>query len=553
MTNDKKLSCIKYTGYLYNRKFDKKLSPQDTDAFFDDEFCECLASSVGETMNSQHRLFEHFDFSLIFDKKKGELTEKQKNLLLFFIMKNINADFLIGKFGEIVQPFIDKVFKENSTDLHIISCIMGVLSVEQATIFFNNHLDEINDSQIEYFLLNLWNANKKEEFKYFIEGYQRINDIFIKKVSQPFYYEIIEDLNLENSYIENRKNNLKSIIEKPEKYDNKTIIDALCDYYFHDKYKNVVIDLKTLLGAFRTFNIPNELSPIREIINDYYNFLKDIELKTVEELSNFIRGFAIDRTFIDKLFDYAQALFKQSVSDSINKSYDSVKKTYVKSSEGKDVIVYDFENDSLDEKEVSMLISSIPLTTGSREFVQTYLSDKNGEFRYHRRSCSMINQANLSRVFGGNKRIILGYNNLENRKITSATLSDGQTDGNEKRFGRKRKTRECCFIPCSEFINSSYGPHNEISIEYNGKDGVYKPNMPSYILVVGREPTQTEIDIAAEFNVPIRMFNITKYKQIDYRNIPRVSEEQYDYSTFLKTDVSLRQEMIEKDSDARMM
>lgn len=553
MTNDEKLSCIKNMTYLFDRKFAQKLSPQETDAFFDDEFCEIIASNVSKLMNSQPGLFKHFDFSLIFDKKNSELTKKQKNLLLFFIMKDISADFLIGKLGERVQLFIDMFFKENSTNLHIISRITNVLSVEQATNFFNNHLDEINDSQIEYFLLNLWSKNKKEEFKYFIERYQKINDIFIKKVSQPFYYEIIEDLNLENSYIDNRKKNLKNIIEQPKKYDNKTIIDALCDYYFQDKYKNIVIDLRTILNAFNMFNVPNELLPIREIINDYYNFMKDFDLKTIEEISSFTKNFAINKAFIDKLLDYAQTLFKQSISDSINKNYDSVKKTYTKSSEGKDVIVYDFENDSLDEKEVSMLISSIPLKTSSGEFVKTYLSDKNGEFRYHRRSCSLINQANLSRVFGGTERIIFGYNDLVNRKITSATLSDGQTDGNEKRFGRKRKTRECRFIPCSEFINSSYGPHNEISIVYNGKDEVYKANMPSYILVVGREPTQVEIDIAAEFNIPIRMFNITKYEQVDYHNIPKVNEEQYDYFSFLKQDISLRQEIIEKTTDAKIM
>jgi len=90
-------------------------------------------------------------------------------------------------------------------------------------------------------------------------------------------------------------------------------------------------------------------------------------------------------------------------------------------------------------------------------------------------------------------------------------------------------------------------------VEYNGLNEKYEVNVPSYILVVGRAPTQAEIDIAAEFNIPIRMFNIKKYNQVDYRSIPRSLEEQYEYSLFIKDDVSSRQKEIDKNDDAKMM
>ena len=43
---------------------------------------------------------------------------------------------------------------------------------------------------------------------------------------------------------------------------------------------------------------------------------------------------------------------------------------------------------------------------------------------------------------------------------------------------------------------------------------------PSYILVTHENPTQFEIDVAAEFEIPIRYVNIERYKQepdLDYK------------------------------------
>ena len=52
---------------------------------------------------------------------------------------------------------------------------------------------------------------------------------------------------------------------------------------------------------------------------------------------------------------------------------------------------------------------------------------------------------------------------------------------------------------------------------------------PSYILITRDVPTQFEIDVAAEFGIPIKYVNISKYEQqpdIDY------SLEDYDYYSF---------------------
>ena len=56
---------------------------------------------------------------------------------------------------------------------------------------------------------------------------------------------------------------------------------------------------------------------------------------------------------------------------------------------------------------------------------------------------------------------------------------------------------------------------------------------PSYLLVT-RTPTQLEIDIAAEFQIPIRKISIDKYEQKPH--MPFVSED-YDYYHFEKEKV----------------
>lgn len=64
--------------------------------------------------------------------------------------------------------------------------------------------------------------------------------------------------------------------------------------------------------------------------------------------------------------------------------------------------------------------------------------------------------------------------------------------------------------------------------------------MPSYVLVVGREPTQIEIDIAALFKIPIRKFDVEKYDQVEMGKIQHEIEEQYDYTRFKRMPPTFR-------------
>ena len=130
----------------------------------------------------------------------------------------------------------------------------------------------------------------------------------------------------------------------------------------------------------------------------------------------------------------------------------------------------------------------------------------------------------MTSLFGGKNRITFGYDDLNGRIITSATLHDGGTDGNEERFRRHRKVRKSSYLSVDKFIASTQG-HTELTVM--GTTG--EVMKPSYILITRDAPTQFEIDVAAEFGIPIKYVNISKYEQ---QPDIRYSPEDYDYYSF---------------------
>ena len=83
-------------------------------------------------------------------------------------------------------------------------------------------------------------------------------------------------------------------------------------------------------------------------------------------------------------------------------------------------------------------------------------------------------------------------------------------------------------LPIKEFI-AKLQSHSEILLKMDGKEEAFKP---AFILVKGDEPTQFEIDIAAEFNIPIRRINPMKYEQAPQEKLGFF--EEYDYYKFTK-------------------
>lgn len=537
MSLDEKYKIIEYRKYLYSPK--KYYDAFETKDFFDDELCKQLLKNINELTNAMTTLGEHFDFSLIFSNIDKEPSEFQEYLLTFLILKEVkNIDFVKKIKQDSILSIMDKIYLKNeSNDKNILSKIIKVLDDDQAIIFINHHINQLSDEQIANCIKMLYADNKDNILKNIILSNNKFQQVFIFSVPQPFFYEMVEMLQLDDSFIINRQQYLKSILSEPTKYSNETLKDTLCDYYFNERFYNVMLDLKTITEALDSIKFNDCPAELKSILDKYYLFFRDFDYKKEEEITKFVEEFDINKKLLDKMYEYAQKLFKDSILQSINNRFENVKKSTIKSSSGKDVSINYFSNDTFEE-EVVMLISTIPVEHSALDFIKKFFGTENGELRYKRRSCSLINQSRLTSTFGtGNHRIMFGYSDLSERKITSATLADGQTDGNEIKYRKKRKTRRCRFINIQDFILQTKA-HNEISLEYE-KELDYKINIPSYILVIDREPSQLEIDIADYMNIPIRIFDTTKYIQ-DYSEKKRDVEEQYDYAFYPKLPISLR-------------
>ena len=102
---------------------------------------------------------------------------------------------------------------------------------------------------------------------------------------------------------------------------------------------------------------------------------------------------------------------------------------------------------------------------------------------------------------------------------------------NEEKFRKRHKVARSNYSSVDKFISDTQG-HTEITINM-GKTN--KVMVPSYILTTKNTPTQFEIDVAAEFQIPIRYVNINRYKQEPNNNY---KSEDYDYYHFEKKEVT---------------
>ena len=77
-----------------------------------------------------------------------------------------------------------------------------------------------------------------------------------------------------------------------------------------------------------------------------------------------------------------QERFKELVSEVINQDVtENINPRVMISSSGKKVNVYNIENQTEKQKDVTMLVSTIPISDSASEFKKIYYCDSNGEIR----------------------------------------------------------------------------------------------------------------------------------------------------------------------------
>lgn len=530
MNTKDKYRTIEYTEYKYEGR---KYNSDETEEFFDLDLSKLLYENTDKIINSQNDLLSYFDFSKLFRDFSSGISQIQNYLLKFMVLKNVrDRNQLLKDMPDNLEvSFFSKLYielYEKDNRPFWFSSIVNSLKSRNQIPFIKSVISEITDDELLYLIKDLY-ENRNDQTLRALLSYKRFIDVAVNRVNAPFFYEMIEELNLPDpdSLIEKRKEKLKHIIENNTSYSSIIVKNAYCDLFFHNLPSNVLLDLKTIIEFANTDNTlrDNYLKDIYDILYATYNSLTSESFDPKDLMAT-----PINYEVIAKSYTLCQKRFQDLVSQSINKDItDGIEPKTLLSSNDIPVKVYEIENQTENQKNITMLLSTIPSSSNAKEFKNIYCSNQNGEITKGRRSCSIVDEAHLNLLFGGENRIVLGYDDISGRIITSATLGDGRTDGNEIRYRKHRKVNRSSFLPISSFIENTQS-HNELTINMGTTNQVMQP---SYLLVT-RTPTQLEIDIAAEFQIPIRKISIDKYEQKPH--MPFISED-YDYYHFEKEKV----------------
>lgn len=530
MNTKDKYRTIEYTKYKYEGR---KYNSDETEEFFDLDLSKLLYENTDKIINSQNDLLSYFDFSKLFRDFSSGISQIQNYLLKFMVLKNVrDRNQLLKDMPDNLEvSFFSKLYielYEKDNRPFWFSSIVNSLKSRNQIPFIKSVISEITDDELLYLIKDLY-ENRNDQTLRALLSYKRFIDVAVNRVNAPFFYEMIEELNLPDpdSLIEKRKERQKYIVDNSKDYKTAIVKDAYCDLLFHNLPSNVLLDLKTIIEFANTDNTlrDNYLKDIYDILYATYNSLTSESFDPKDLMAT-----PINYEVIAKSYTLCQKRFQDLVSQSINKDItDGIEPKTLLSSNGIPVKVYEIENQTENQKNITMLLSTIPSSSNAKEFKNIYCSNQNGEITKGRRSCSIVDEAHLNLLFGGENRIVLGYDDISGRIITSATLGDGRTDGNEIRYRKHRKVNRSSFLPISSFIENTQS-HNELTINMGTTNQVMQP---SYLLVT-RTPTQLEIDIAAEFQIPIRKISIDKYEQKPH--MPFISED-YDYYHFEKEKV----------------
>ena len=530
MNTKDKYRTIEYTEYKYEGR---KYNSDETEEFFDLDLSKLLYENTDKIINSQNDLLSYFDFSKLFRDFSSGISQIQNYLLKFMVLKNVrDRNQLLKDMPDNLEvSFFSKLYielYEKDNRPFWFSSIVNSLKSRNQIPFIKSVISEITDDELLYLIKDLY-ENRNDQTLRALLSYKRFIDVAVNRVNAPFFYEMIEELNLPapDSLIEKRKERQKYIVDNSKDYKTAIVKDAYCDLLFHNLPSNVLLDLKTIIEFANTDNTlrDNYLKDIYDILYATYNSLTSESFDPKDLMAT-----PINYEVIAKSYTLCQKRFQDLVSQSINKDItDGIEPKTLLSSNGIPVKVYEIENQTENQKNITMLLSTIPSSSNAKEFKNIYCSNQNGEITKGRRSCSIVDEAHLNLLFGGENRIVLGYDDISGRIITSATLGDGRTDGNEIRYRKHRKVNRSSFLPISSFIENTQS-HNELTINMGTTNQVMQP---SYLLVT-RTTTQLEIDIAAEFQIPIRKISIDKYEQKPH--MPFISED-YDYYHFEKEKV----------------
>lgn len=444
--------------------------------------------------------------------------DKLKNMLIDPVWKNVyfyvNYDIFfsnINKLGvDIVGiEYINK--KLNSLDYN--------QTIEVLTKYYDSEIAEPYYLQETYKIYE--NETRKNKIGKLLEGLNEnsseetisnVKDlistdvgmgILLSSFKKDKFEKISQILGLNPEINDMRKKYFLHILNNYEDYSLDTLKNVFSLYYFEEIASNTVINISVILNYANSNNeakkILGTLSEELEIIYNYLNGNQNINPMEI------MKDTSISSNTINEIMNRMYDLFNQD----INKATNSEKVLKNATSEEKNgVVIYNLDNTN----EVMFLIHSI--SNCEEDYYQKF-SEKSGNYG---KICMSLLDANHTKTFLGG--IVFGYLNMENQ-LYSATVSDGQT--NQRTSLLRQYNSDLTQI--EQFMdNTDQNSYNELAYLTNNR-----PVKPSYILCMDREPSDLEIKVAKDFEIPIYVY--PKRKEIVELPSKKIEHKAYDYET----------------------
>ena len=459
------------------------------------ELINTMAEDGKFQIDKIHNLMDKESFNKYYEKNEEKFsTVLIKELLDEGIIENISDRAKEILLNNSSYETCEKYYKNGKIDIDSLDEKKSILEDEKKKIEKNNRIS----SAIANINCDL-DVNK---------------DVLIRDLSAAQFYDLYKNKKINDEVLKDRKDFDQNILDNAEKYDKKTVSEAITGQYFQKGLYNTCLDLETIVNYNKSKKINDDNS---KKIEEIYNYLQSndehndkIDIKKIEQIAKNIN---IDETINNEIKQFGNEL--KMMQNNISK----IKKEYVQNT---NVPIYRLENKSENEKNLKLLVHS--------ELVEN--AKKYYEKKWDGISFSLLDNNHLDTFSSG---IIFGYNSIDSQNIKAVNTEDGQTNQINIFLDENRRVKANDLYSVEEYLKNT-DAYNEIAVKT--KDERPKPD---YILTYEKYPNNNEIEIAQMYNIPIISVDKSKYidKNLDEKDNKSTYKNRF-YTNEFGRDIKLK-------------
>lgn len=463
------------------------------------ELINTMAEDGKFQIDKIHNLMDKESFNKYYEKNEEKFsTVLIKELLDEGIIENISDRAKEILLNNSSYETCEKYYKNGKIDIDSLDEKKSILEDEKKKIEKNNRISSA-----------IANINC---------GLDVNKDVLIRDLSAAQFYDLYKNKKINDEVLKDRKDFDQNILDNAEKYDKKTVSEAITGQYFQKGLYNTCLDLETIVNYNKSKKINDDNS---KKIEEIYNYLQSndehndkIDIKKIEQIAKNIN---IDETINNEIKQFGNELNNElkMMQNNISK----IKKEYVQNT---NVPIYRLENKSENEKNLKLLVHS--------ELVEN--AKKYYEKKWDGISFSLLDNNHLDTFLSG---IIFGYNSIDSQNIKAVNTEDGQTNQINIFLDENRRVKANDLYSVEEYLKNT-DAYNEIAVKT--KDERPKPD---YILTYEKYPNNNEIEIAQMYNIPIISVDKSKYidKNLDEKDNKSTYKNRF-YTNEFGRDIKLK-------------